>query len=434
MAKKREPLIVAGRAVELDAPGLKWIKRPSGVREPRWSAAKRAALIGYQPRTVALYYDLSDAFQVAQMESHCRQLQAAMLDWLNDPSDARKLVFDGTLGSLIRLYQQHPESPYRGLRSNTRQCYDGWCKPLERDCGARRIDRITGPDLRKWYREFSRPAPGEPPTDRTAYGIVRQMMRILVNYGIELGLDPCFRLDTILSKVRFRSEERRPAGEKKKPKQRQAITFEQASAIVDAGLAKEMVRYRSIAIGIAIQFEFALSQIDVIGSWEKIDRVRGVATGAIISKGRVWSPGLRYEDFADGILDMARSKTAVPGTYEVAEAPLFLRALAAVPVEDRTGPVAVDAHRIPIRKRLYADLFRDLANAAGIEVEIKSMHARHGAATEADDAGVDEHDIARFLQQTGPAVTRKHYLKGSLRRSTRTIRARVAHRENKESA
>lgn len=434
MAQYRKPLSLGGQPVVLDAPGLKLVTRRAGRVEPRWIAAKRAARRGYRPRTVRLHYDLADPNAVAQMASRCRQLQAEMLDWLAEPDRARQLVFDGTLASLIRLYQRHPESPYLALRQNTRRCYDDWCKALDRSCGTRRLDRITGPDLRRWYREFRAAPKDETPRDRHAYGVVRQMMRILVNYGIELGLEPCFRLDQILSKIRFRADDERAQGEKRKPKPRQAMTFEQAGAILDAGIAKDTTRHRSVALGIAIQFEFALAQIDVIGEWEKIDRARGVPVGAIIQHGQVWVPGLTYEDFESGVLDMARSKTAVPGTYDVNEAPLFLRALAAVPPEERAGPVVCDAHRIPIRKRHYAELFRELADAAGVPFEIKSMHGRHGAASEADAAGVGEDDIARLLQHTGPAVTRKHYIKGSLARSQRTQRARVAHRERKETA
>lgn len=434
MPRSREPISVAGVSVQLDAPGLKAIRRHGGRVEARWFAAPRAIRRGYQPKTVRLHYDLQDTFAVQQMAARCRQLQAEMLDWLADPERKRQIVFDGTLGSLIRLYQEHPESPFHGLRNNTRRTYEGWCRALSEACGARRVDRITGPDLRRWYKEFRRAALGEAPRDRMAYAVVRQMLRILVNYGMELNLKPCFELDRIISVVRFRADDDHKAGEKRARKQRQAMTFEQASAIVDAGLAKGTVRHRSVALGIAMQFEFGLAQIDVIGEWEKIDRVRGVVAGAVVNHGQVWTPGLRYEDFADGVLDMARSKTAVPGTYEVAEAPLFMRAVAAVPIEEQTGPVVCDAHRIPIRSRHYADLFRELAETSGVQAEIKSMHARHGAASEADAAGVGEDDIARLLQHSGPAVTRKHYIKGSLERSRRTQRARVAHRERKETA
>lgn len=447
MPRHRSPLIVAGVPVEIDAPGLAIIERPNGRREPRWIAGDRANRLGYAPKTVRLHFDLDDRADVERMAERCRLLQTEMLDWIGDPARDERLVFDSSLSSLIKLYEKHPQSPYHTLRANTKRSYKEWLTALDRQCGGRRVDRITGPDLRIWFEKFREPTitikkgpDGKvlsqhisPPHNRWAYGIVRQAMRILVNFGMELRLDPCYELDRILGKIKFRSAEEGEQGEKRARKRRIAMTYEQAEAIVVAGIKKNTVRHRSVALGIAAHFEFAMSQIDVIGEWEKIDRVRGVAAGAIISRGQVWRPGLRYEDFKDGVLDMDRNKTSVPGIYDVTEAPLFLRAIAAIPEGERSGPLVVDAHGIPIRRRFYAALFRELADAAGVPIEIKSMHGRHGAASEADAAGVDEDDIGRFLQHSNPSVTRKHYIKGSVERSRRTQRARVASRDKKKA-
>jgi hypothetical protein len=407
-----------------DAPGLRIIKRENGERHAYWIANRAAVHAGYVPRTVRLHYDLDRADQVALLEAHCRELQATMLAWLGTPE--KRVVFNGTLASLIVLYQTAPDSPFHLLRPNTRTCYAEWCKELGR-FGARRLDRVLGPDLRRWYAVVRSPDGYDgPPRDRLAYGCVRQMFRILVNYGVELGLDSCLKLDRIISKVRLRAD---LVARTDEHTGRVAMTFAQAEAIVNEGLSRGTARHRSVALGVACQFEFGLAQIDVIGWFEKGAHIAPVGDANKMVRGRVWRGGLRHEQLQDAVTKMARSKTGVPGVFEVSEAPLVQRALAAVPEAERHGPLVVDEHGVPLRRRHYARLFRDMAEAAGVPDAVKSMHARHGAASEADAAGVPEEDIARLLQHTSPSVTRAHYLTGSVQRSRRTARARVAHRQ-----
>jgi hypothetical protein len=78
------------------------------------------------------------------------------------------------------------------------------------------------------------------------------------------------------------------------------VSYDQASAIVIEGLRRGTRRPRSIALGVAAQFEFTLRQIDVIGEWERVDLVKELPSDAIISHRQVWRPGLRFEDFAGG--------------------------------------------------------------------------------------------------------------------------------------
>ena len=70
-----------------------------------------------------------------------------MLVWLGDPTDTRKPIYDGTLGTLITCYQTDKKSPYHGLAQNTQRGYDDWCRTLARAIGKRRVDRLTGQDI-----------------------------------------------------------------------------------------------------------------------------------------------------------------------------------------------------------------------------------------------------------------------------------------------
>jgi hypothetical protein len=147
-----------------------------------------------------------------------------------------------------------------------------------------------------------------------------------------------------------------------------AMSYEHAAAIVAEGLARGTRRHRSIALGVAAQFEFTLRQIDVIGEWEKIARAQGVTVGAIIDHGQAWRPGLRFEDFAGGVLDLTTSKTSTAAVFDVTAYPLFQQALAAVPEDERKGPLVVDESGTPIRRRYYQELYREIADAAKVPV------------------------------------------------------------------
>jgi hypothetical protein len=65
------------------------------------------------------------------------------------------------------------------------------------------------------------------------------------------------------------------------------MSYAQAVAIVLEGLRRGTRRHRSIALGVAAQFEFTLRRIDVIGEWERIDELREVPADAIVSHGQV---------------------------------------------------------------------------------------------------------------------------------------------------
>jgi hypothetical protein len=160
--------------------------------------------------------------------------------------------------------------------------------------------------------------------------------------------------------------ELREEWESNKPAQ-MSMSYIYAEAIVDEGLKRGRQRYRSVALGVAAQFEFTIAQIDVIGSWDRVGMVRKLREGEIIRHRPVWRPSLRYEDFLPRmVLDMRRSKNRKPSTFDVTEYPLFMRALATVPETERHGPVAIDDAGYPIKRRYYNELYRELPNAPGV--------------------------------------------------------------------
>src|SRR6516225_4356526 len=109
--------------------------------------------------------------------------------------------------------------------------------------------------------------------------------------------------------------------------------------------------------------EFSLRQIDVIAEWERVDLVKELPLDAIISHRQVWRPGLRFEDFAGGELDLETSKTQTKAIFDVTVYPLFQQALSAVPDSDRNGPLVTDEDGVPLRRRYYQELYREVGVA-----------------------------------------------------------------------
>lgn len=435
MARKRKPLVVNGETVELDAPGFELRERKNGTRDQYWVATAAARTRGYLPRTVRLHYDLSGSAGRHALEQRCRVLTNEMLAWLADPADVRKPIYDGTLGALITCYQTDRNSPYHGLAQTTRRGYDDWCRTLDRAIGKRRVDRLTGQDLRDCFLALLEPPhSGGAPRVRLAQACVRSMLSILLNYGAELGLAGCLGLAQVLERMTLRVPKDVRAIWKAKRPPKLAMSYQQAAAIVAEGLGRGTRRHRSIALGVAAQFEFTLRQIDVIGEWQRLDRVNEMPRGAIVSHRQVWRPGLRFEQVAEGTLDLTTSKNDTEAVFDVTAYPLFMQALRAVPTSQRMGPLVVDEEGVPLRRRHYQELYRDVANAAGVPRGVWNMFARHGGVTEAHESGADLVDIGKHAQHRDLNTTNRHYIVPSIETSRRVARARVAHRQKQDKA
>jgi hypothetical protein len=433
MARKRKPLVFSGETVELDAPGLEIRQRKNGVCDLYWIASAEARKRGYLPRTERLYFDLKSLKDRQDLEQRCKVLTGEMLAWIGDPEGQKKPVYDGTVAALIRCYQTDENSPYRGLAQNTQRGYDDWCRTLERAIGKRRVDRLNGQDLRNCFLALLQPAaPRGAPRVRLAKACVRSMLSILLSYGAELGLPGCLELSQVLERMTLRvPKDVQQAWTSRRPT-KAAMMYEHAAAIVAEGLRRGTRRHRSVALGVAAQFEFTLRQIDVIGEWQKPNRAVAVEPGIITSRGWVWRSGLRFEDFAGGTLDLTTSKTLARATFDVTAYPLFQKALAAIPDRERHGPLVVDERGLPVRRRYYQDLYRDVADAAGVPRAVWNMFARHGGVTEAHESGADLVDVSKHAQHSDLNTTNRHYIVPSVETSRRVARARVEHRQKRE--
>jgi hypothetical protein len=213
---------------------------------------------GYRPRTVRLRFNLHSPNDRKALQVRCRTLTDTMLAWLSFPE---------------------------ALAQNTQRGYDDWCRTLDRAIGKRRVDRLTGQDLRLFSALLESATPGGAPRVRLARACVRSMLSILLSHGAELGLVGCLELAQVLERMTLRVPKNVRAASKAKRSRKVAMSYEQAAAIVAHGLASGTRRHRSIALGVAAQFEFTVRQIDVIGEWERLDRLKELARDAIVSHG-----------------------------------------------------------------------------------------------------------------------------------------------------
>lgn len=397
--------------MEMKAPGLKSRPRSNGTTAHYWvaSAVARDAA-GYPLKTVRVH-GTDD-----EIALRCQILTDELKEWLAGKGIGTTPEYDGTLKSVIRLYQQTKESPYLEIKSNTRSMYDESLTLLETSVGARRLEKVTGLDIRRWYQNFKEPAAdGKPERVRRAYKAM-QLLRIVIGFGVVLNITECFRLKTVLEEMRFTVPKART----------DALTFEQAQAICSKALEMDLP---SIAVAQAFQFELTLRQIDVIGRWEKIDDPK---SGGIVDRGQRWRDGLLWSDIDEsGLLTKFTSKTGQEAEHDTTAYPFLRSMIDLVPQEKRFGPIIrCEATGLPYRYRHFADVWRDVATKAGVPKNVWNRDSRAGGITEGSDSGADIEHLRHHANHSNVQMTMR-YNRKTLEKTRNVAELRVIHRAAK---
>src|SRR5690606_21969526 len=130
--------------------------------------------------------------------------------WLDQQGRGDAPLFDGTIKGLIAVYRRTPESPYHDVKYVTRVSYDESLDLIERVLGAKKLSKVTGLDIRRWYGNFRKPAehtekeiadakkageplPVKPERIRRAYKAM-QLLRIIIKFGVVADIKECVRL------------------------------------------------------------------------------------------------------------------------------------------------------------------------------------------------------------------------------------------------
>jgi hypothetical protein len=388
-----------------ETPGLVYVKRRSGRLVPVWRAPKSATKAGYPIKSWNLAECPPD-----ELPARCQRIWAEALAFIGE----RPLGYDGTIRSLMRLYQLHADSPYRKLKPTTLTPYDFYISRICAAYGNRRIANITGLDVRRWNEDWRGAE-----RHLAAAAMATAVLKTALGFGQLCGFSDCARLRGMLSTLRLPSPSPRA----------EAPGAADVRLAIAAALA---LGQPSAALCYALQFETAARQYDIAGQWVPLDdpRISSITRGAIKWLGPTWAAV-----DSDLILSLTPSKTErTTGRrvqVDLTLCPMVMEALAAIPPEDRMGPLIVDARTgAPFGPRSFLTLWHAVRRKAGFPKSFWNRDLRAGALTEGGMAGATADDRAKLAGHS-PKMTREVYDRDVLVSSSRVAELRAKFRENK---
>jgi integrase len=413
---------VGGQVFQLTAPGLKSIRR-GPERQLYWVKDEHPDFEFYPTKTVRIHVDLSsiEACDFDLIESVCQREQQAMLAWADGAvSDKSRLApkYNGTVGSLVDLYERDEESAFEDVKDNTKEGYRDWLKVIKDTIGARRLDRLSPKHFRKYHKLWRKAAEeGGEERVRRAYGCI-QMIRAILSYGIEADLPDCERLRKGLSQMRF---------SKNSPRE-ETMSFTQAEALVDECLKQGDVY---MALTQALQYETFLRQGDILGSWREEPPTYELKLGEVRRGPKVWA-GMTIDkiQLADNLV-VRTSKTAQPVVHALDKCELVVRCVRHLGRGNPFAPVAARPNGKPWADRqAFSKAWRLYATAVGIPKSVWNMDTRASGITEAAAAGASDDDLASTAGHSKKTITRRVYKRKAREMSERVQEKRRLDRTN----
>jgi hypothetical protein len=389
---------------------LVWAPRKAGwVAE--WHARTDLIKRGFLPQRARVWAgEWPSETDCALISDQCTRLQAEMLVWGRGGIPVIADAFDGTLGSLIRLYQTDKDSSYQELRYASRMNDDSRCKLIARDYGDTLLSDIDARMIKDWWRAWT--SDGRTPS---AHGKVGQL-RTLFAFGSTLvgkrGDPECRRLREDAGLLRFKMG---------KPR-KEYITATQALAII--AKAHELGRH-SIALAQAFQFECTLRQKDVIGEWVPM----GEPELSEIHDGQwKWLRGIRGEEIdANLILRHMTSKRQKPVEVDLRLAPMVMAELDLAGKFPEKGPLIIcEATGVAWQAKNFREKWRKVATAAGVPNHVWNMDSRAGAITEGTDVAAMD-DVRRTATHSNVSQTQA-YSRDDTKAIARVMKGRAASR------
>jgi integrase len=399
--RSRTSVVVIGvETIEVEAPGFKRIRR-GAASHYYWVVDEADGFKAYPTRTVRIHIEgLDRDTAVALIVEVCNREQQAMLAWVDEGATDRERLapkYDGRVKSLVELYRSDPESGYQALKANTKEGYEDWLRIVETTIGLRRLDRIKPKFFRTCFAEWGAPADkGAPERPRRAYGCI-QMVKTVLNYGIEADIPHAKRLRDGIEKMRFA---------KSAPRDK-TMTYAQSSAIVDICLRKNNWR---MALCQALQWDTMMRQKDVIGEYRLKSESYSLKPGEMRDGNYVWS-GITLNRIDAGLeLVVRTTKTGQPVLHVIDACELVMRVLPHIDRSDPTGPVALSSRGTPWNDhRAFSKSWRTFAGEAGVPPDVWNMDNRASGVSEAVDGGVADDDIASNAGHSDKKTTRDHY-------------------------
>jgi hypothetical protein len=398
-------------ASKTKAPQLVWDR---GV--PIWRATRAAIKAGFPTKRANLKFFANDE---AALLARCHRLTAEMNEWLSGRR-GRDPLFDGTIGSAIKLWQSDPTSPYRKIEASSRHPYDIYARMIVETVGARRIDAVDGRDLRRWHAEWSAPLDegGKPRIAAARMAVI--VLKNGLTFAASCRKPGCAELRGILGNIRFVARPRMEAPT--------------AAEIVAARKAAHDLGHAPAALAYALQFEGAMRQWDVVGKWVPLaDR----KPSSVIDGTSKWIGPMWSQIDENMILHYTPTKTQFTSgaavTLDLSVMPMVVEELAKVPAEARRGPLIVNPRTgLPYRNWYYGEVWRWVRKLTGIRKEVWNRDMRATGVTEGREAGAPTDDLAKQAGHANKRTTARVYDRDRLEAARRVAKARIAHRTQRE--
>jgi hypothetical protein len=394
---------------EIKAPGLKWRTRADGKPVAYWVAKPSAVAAGYPLKTVNL-----SSVPLDHVAVRCAVLEVEMLDWLGA---SRPSSFDGTLGSLLKLYQVHKDSGYRALKPSSVHVYTTYLGRLIAAHGDVRLDRMTRLDVKTWHKAWR----GSDGNHLGAAKMALAVLKAAIFFGMDAGFPECERLFGSLANLRLPGPQPR--------------TFAPTAAEIEKARASahQMGRHGA-SLGYALQFETTARQWDVIGQWVALSDKR---PSEVLRAGQKWVDGMRWSDIDQNmVLRFAPSKTAqtTQATVHVdlSRCPMVMEEIARIPPEARLGPLVIHEDTgLPYAHDTWQWTWRQVRGAAGLPDRMWNRDIRAGGITEAEMAGVSVDDRAKLAGHSRK-INASVYSRDRLAASDRVVEARGRFRSGRK--
>ncbi|MCJ8138566.1 tyrosine-type recombinase/integrase [Falsirhodobacter halotolerans] len=362
-----------------------------------WRPPARYVTAGYSKNPIRLPGEADDGQDAARAQTS-RDLTREMLRWFN-ASEA--LVEPGTWQWLIGRYKSDEFSPFREVKENTRADYLFSLVRWEEAIGKTLIAETDHIAMKRWQKAMT-------DKGRSVAYIKRMftMLRIVTSYGVIIKDRHAREVQAILGEMRIKAPKARtvsPSGD-------------QVAAIITKA---DEAGQSAFALGILLQWWLTLRAVDVRGQW--------LGSGA----DRRWADGLTW-DMVDKDLSVIRktpSKTEA-SLVEVLEFPVVpeIRVrLAAIPQDQRIGPVIKMADGKPFEKRYWAALWRRFAKAAGVPDEVQMRDTRAGAINHARSLGATPMELQHQANHADFKTTERYVReRSSTIRKVIELRARTS--------
>lgn len=359
-----------------------------------WVAQKKYADMGYTPKRERLPGTLGDDND-RDRAAKCRELTRNMIN--HYAVEDEPTVQIGTWEWIFMRYKTDPESPYQGVKGNTRELYDVLIKTWIEAIGGTSISTANFRAVRRWEQAMEKKG-----RSRDWISKMFGQMRRTVKYGAAIEDAECQRFQTVLSNMTFK---------KGTPKDTSG-TPEQIEAIIQAAKADGA---HSIYLGLMLQWWFSMRPVDVRGQWLKCD---DAATG-IVRNGTRWQDGLTWDMIDREVTSLKKtfSKTQFTTgktlTFDLTQVPEIREALLAIPVEKRVGPVIVAPRTgLPYTRHGWRQAWATYRTAAKVPDSVKNMGIRPTALTHGDRAGASPFQL-RDAAGHADIKTTNRYIRGA---------------------